>query len=466
MDQKQINSPFEKNPNLREQLKQDLFNQKDYEKAENPSFVFEQFEKWLTNPPAYTTVRVNTMLTNADVALEKLKNILIQQCANRQLPIPSIIIHPCLPDLLVIYCPPVINQKIPHEHEIIVNSECGISVLRGADVYAPGVVACPHGLKVGDKVAVYADVDNNCRRGLVKPFLGRKKFVGNGILTVNRQQIFCIEKPYGLAIKIDEPLYNCWSFKDILPESLFLQNLPSVLCSHILAPKPGDYVLDMCAAPGGKTTHIGILMKNKGKLIALDKSLSKIQKITKNVKHCKLSCVKEFVYDSTKAVDTTKTSEDSENIRKSESLLMPPFPTELFDCVLLDAPCSALGQRPQLSNMMTLKELHSYPFLQKKLFNVAEKLLRKGGTLVYSTCTLTISENEAIVQWALDTFMNLILVSQSPHIGGIGISGTSLNPDQLRKLQRFPAASSIINGKTDFNTDTIGFFIAKFKKSY
>ncbi|XP_067142232.1 tRNA (cytosine(72)-C(5))-methyltransferase NSUN6 isoform X2 [Centruroides vittatus] len=410
-EQMVINSPFEKNPKLKEQLMQDLLKAKDNEE-ETPLFLFEQLEKWLTSPPAYTTVRVNTVLIDVDTALEKLKAILVQQCVNRQLPMPSIFVHPSLPDLLVINCPPVTNQKEPSKHEVIVGCECGMSVLRGADVYAPGVIACPHGLKVGDKVAIYADIDNTCRRGFVKPFLGRKKFVGNGVLVVNRQQIFCVEKPYGLAIKIDEPLYNCWSFKDILPEDLFLQNLPSVLCSHVLAPKPGDYVLDMCAAPGGKTTHIGILMKNKGHVIALDKSSSKIQKVIKNVNLCKLSCVTGFVFDSTKAVDNTKTAEDGENIRKSESISPPPFPIELFDCILLDAPCSALGQRPQLSNLMTPKELNSYPPLQKKLFNVGEKLLRKGGVLVYSTCTLTVSENESIVQWALDSFSNLSLVSQ------------------------------------------------------
>jgi 16S rRNA C967 or C1407 C5-methylase (RsmB/RsmF family) len=68
--------------------------------------------------------------------------------------------------------------------------------------------------------------------------------------------------------------------------------------------------------------------------------------------------------------------------------------------VLLDAPCSALGQRPQLRNTIKVKELMSFPKLQKKLLRAAVELVKPGGCIVYSTCTFNVDENEKVVLWA------------------------------------------------------------------
>lgn len=462
-----VPSPFARNPKLRESLYEDFLNEELIlllgEKVCYDCFT--HLETWLCIPPAYTTIRVSTIFGDGNSTFKMLENILIQEYTNRNLCIPSITIHPVISDLVVIHCPRIPNERLPNRRELIIGSECGAAVLRGANVYAPGILGAPHGLQIGDKVAVYVDIFGECRRGLTKPFAGKKIFVGNGIATMNRQQIFCVDKPNGLAVQIYEPLYNCLPLRDILPKEVFLQNLPSVVCGHVVAPKPSDYVLDMCAAPGGKTTHLATIMKNEGILIALDKSNNKVQKIMRNVQLCNLSCVRAYVYDATKAADDTKTVEDSIATRKSGNFTCPPFPVELFDCVLLDAPCSALGQRPQLSNFMTPKELSSYPRLQKKLFTVGEKLLRKGGTLVYSTCTWTIAENEGIVKWALDTFPELSLDVQVPHIGSGGLQGAGLSQNHLNKLQRFPLITDPSSERINCDEDTIGFFIAKFKKN-
>lgn len=126
----------------------------------------------------------------------------------------------------------------------------------------------------------------------------------------------------------------------------------------------------------------------------------------------------------------------------------------------------------------TLKEVTSYQPLQRKLFTVAVKLLKPGGVLVYSTCTITLAENEEQVAWALTTFPCLQLQPQEPQIGGEGMMGAGLSLEQLKQLQRFDP-SVVPLPDTDFdslrdakvedmiwlaNKDCIGFFIAKFVK--
>uniref|UniRef100_H3DIA1 NOP2/Sun RNA methyltransferase 6 n=1 Tax=Tetraodon nigroviridis TaxID=99883 RepID=H3DIA1_TETNG len=182
-----------------------------------------------------------------------------------------------------------------------------------------------------------------------------------------------------------------------------LQNLPSVVVGHVLGPRPGERVLDMCAAPGGKTCHMAALMGDQGEVVALDRIKNKINRILENAQVLQLRSIKAFCFNSTQAVST-----DAAPHAEGE----PPFPPESFDRVLLDAPCSGLGQRPIMGSTWSLKEICSYQPLQRKLFQAAVQLLKKGGVLVYSTCTVTLAENEEQVAWALQTFPCLSLQPQ------------------------------------------------------
>lgn len=151
----------------------------------------------------------------------------------------------------------------------------------------------------------------------------------------------------------------------------------------------------MCAAPGGKTTHIAALMTGKvidinlmellhmlksalfqGTVIALDRSATKIRQIEENAKKLGLQNIKALVFDSTKACSAAVLHSDEKEAVASP-VLTPPFAGQLFDRILLDAPCSGMGQRPQLYNTMKYKEFLSFPKLQKKLFvtvNILSKL--------------------------------------------------------------------------------------------
>ncbi|NXR06755.1 NOP2 methyltransferase, partial [Semnornis frantzii] len=290
-----------------------------------------------------------------------------------------------------------------HRSEVIVGAQCGYAVLRGAHVYIPGIISTSRFMKAGDLVSVYSDIEGKCKRG-AKEFEGVKVFLGNGISEVSRGDIFSSSGPVnGLGIRMTEPVYLSPSFDGVLPRLLFLQNLPSVVVSHVLNPQPGERVLDMCAAPGGKTTHLAALMHDQGEVIAMDKVANKVKKMKQNAELLQLKCIKAFCYDGTKAL----AAEEREAAQEG-----PPFLPESFDRVLLDAPCSGMGQRPNMAYPLTLKEVTSYQPLQRKLFTVAVQLLKPGGVLVYSTCTITLSENEEQVAWALKTFPCLQLQPQ------------------------------------------------------
>lgn len=155
------------------------------------------------------------------------------------------------------------------------------------------------------------------------------------------------------------------------------QDEAAMLACEILAPKKGDVVIDLCAAPGGKTTYIAQLMENKGKILAFDIHEHKIQLITENAKRLGIDIISAYEGDS---------SEYNENYR------------EYADCVLADVPCSGLGiirKKPEIKKRyQKSEELYE---IQYKILENAAKYLKIGGSLVYSTCTIETEENEKII---------------------------------------------------------------------
>ncbi|XP_053428150.1 tRNA (cytosine(72)-C(5))-methyltransferase NSUN6 isoform X1 [Nycticebus coucang] len=427
---------------------------------------FETLLYHLSHPPSFTTVRVNTNLTS----VQHVKNLLLDELQKQfnGLTVP-ILQHPELRDILLI---PVIGPRknIQNQQcEAVVGAQCGNAVLRGAHVYVPGIVSASKFMKSGDLISVYSDIKGKCKKG-AKEFDGTKVFLGNGISEVSRKELFSgLPQLKGIGIRMTEPVYLSPSFDSVLPSYLFLQNLPSALVSHVLNPQPGEKILDLCAAPGGKTTHIAALMHDQGVVVAVDKIFTKVEKIKQNALLLGLNSIRAFCFDGTKAVKFDVVEDTKGG---------PPFLPETFDRILLDAPCSGMGQRPNMACTWTLKEVTSYQPLQRRLFTVAVQLLKPGGVLVYSTCTVTLAENEEQVAWALKTFPCLKLQPQEPQIGGEGMLGAGLSFEQLKQLQRFdPSAVPLQHTDLDSlrdaaiedmmrlaNKDCIGFFIAKFVK--
>ncbi len=162
---------------------------------------------------------------------------------------------------------------------------------------------------------------------------------------------------------------------------IYVQKAASLLPSIIIEPK--GKVLDMAAAPGSKTTHMAQLMKNKGLIIANDKNYKRITALSANLQRCGVT-------------NTITTIQDARKIKGE------------YDKILLDAPCSASGTiRGQTKhsmntiNMWSLKVINSVSNLQKQLILKAYQLLKKNGTLVYSTCSLEPEEDEEVIDYLL-----------------------------------------------------------------
>ncbi|MER3524311.1 MAG: 16S rRNA (cytosine(967)-C(5))-methyltransferase RsmB [Ignavibacteria bacterium] len=156
-----------------------------------------------------------------------------------------------------------------------------------------------------------------------------------------------------------------------------IQDESAALPCLLLAPKPGERVLDLCAAPGGKTTHIAELMKNEGEVIAIDKYEIKLSFIKAACDRLGLANVKVVVGDAT------------------------TYTHDPMDKVLLDAPCSGLGvlaKKPDLKWKRDVSDIIKLAKLQRELIEHAATLLKPGGVLVYSTCTIEPEENHEIVR--------------------------------------------------------------------
>jgi len=248
-------------------------------------------------------------------------------------------------------------------------------------------------------------------------------------------RIDCLGGKTGVAVEMTKALFQCPSLNALESEGvLMLQNLPSIAAGHALNVQPGDTVLDMCAAPGGKTTLLASCLQGRGKVVAVDRSQRKIDNIRNN---SQLMSIESNLVECLVA-DSTKLPEDRPDL------------VESFDKVLLDGPCSALGQRPQLSNTMKMKELLSFPKIQKKLFHAAVRLLKSGGTIVYSTCTITRGENEEMVKWAMEKF-------------GDHIEMAPLFENAAECTMRY-GSPFYDQEQQSCDKDTIGFFMAKFQK--
>lgn len=160
----------------------------------------------------------------------------------------------------------------------------------------------------------------------------------------------------------------------------YVQDDASILVGEILNPKEGERVIDVCAAPGGKTTHIAQLMKDTGEVIGRDVSRSKINLIEENIRRLGIRSITTEVHDATQR--------DEKNNGK-------------FDKVLVDAPCSGLGlirKKPDIKYNRSLKDLQQLSSIQYKILEASSKLLKDGGELVYSTCTLGPKENLEVIE--------------------------------------------------------------------
>lgn len=180
---------------------------------------------------------------------------------------------------------------------------------------------------------------------------------------------------------------------------VMVQDESSMHAARLLAPKPGEKFLDLCAAPGGKTTHVAELMEGRGLITAVDVNTERLMLVDQNVKRLKLKNVRL-------------------QIMSKEELDAPAGP---FDGVLVDVPCSntgVLGKRPEARWRIMPGDLRELPGLQRRLLNLALDRVRPGGRVVYSTCSIEPDENRKVVDRVLQDRADFKLIEEIQHVPG------------------------------------------------
>ena len=180
-----------------------------------------------------------------------------------------------------------------------------------------------------------------------------------------------------------------------------VQDESSMTAARLLNPVAGDFVIDCCAAPGGKATHLAELMQNRGRIVAADIHAHKLKLIKANADRLGIKIIEPTLIDA-------------RNIGEKFS--------EQADKVLVDAPCSGLGVLRRKADLRWKKnpdELKALPALQEEILSSSAKTLKRGGTLLYSTCTILRRENQAVVENFLADNKNFELVEMKtllPHV--------------------------------------------------
>lgn len=217
---------------------------------------------------------------------------------------------------------------------------------------------------------------------------------------------------------------------------IYVQEAASMIPPVVLDPKPGEVVLDLCAAPGSKASQIAQLMKNKGVLVANDFKGDRIKALGINLQRMGVS----------NAVITLMHGQS--------------FKDFVFDRILVDAPCSGTGTIRKSLKTITIWNptmISRLSHTQKQLADTAFRMLKKGGTMVYSTCSLEPEEDEEVVDFLLGEHKDAKLedikldIKRSPAITEFG--GKKYSAEVRKCLRLWPQ-----------DNDTEGFFVAKIKK--
>jgi 16S rRNA (cytosine967-C5)-methyltransferase len=164
---------------------------------------------------------------------------------------------------------------------------------------------------------------------------------------------------------------------------MLAQSRAAMLVSRVLAPDPGERVLDLCAAPGGKATHLAALMGATGEVVAVERNARRASALARTAGRLRAGSVRVEVADARRA-------------RAGPA----------FDRVLVDPPCSGLGtlqSRPDLRWRVTPPAVAQMARAQSQILAAGARALRPGGVLVYSTCTISPTENEQVVRALLDS---------------------------------------------------------------
>ena len=247
------------------------------------------------------------------------------------------------------------------------------------------------------------------------------------------EPIECV--PYGF--KVNKAPLNLGSLHEFLQGYYYLQNIASMIPPVILNPSPEDIVIDMCAAPGSKSTQLAQIMNNEGKLILIEMNNRRIPALEMNIRRMGV-------------MNSVVINDDAINLPKFKF-----FP----NMILLDAPCTGEGlirEDPTRKKSKSLKDINKMVIIQEKLLKAGLDALKPGGKLLYSTCSIAPEENEVVVNQVLQENANYSIIKIPFQYGVNGLTqvyGVELMEDLKYSQRLYPHLH-----------DTIGFFICLIQK--
>ena len=277
---------------------------------------------------------------------------------------------------------------------------------------------------------------------------------------------YTFERTHEYAIKGSRAFYD---------GKIYLQSIASMIPVLALDPKPNEMILDICAAPGSKTTQMTMMMHNTGKIVAIEQNQIRFDKLMHNTVLQGATNIEGVKLDAKKYLtwDFEITGDEIHKKGKYAKYIEPKYQKftdsverkiPIFDRILLDAPCSAEG-RILISNeksygFWSIENIEAKSALQYELLTLAVASLVSGGILVYSTCTLAPEENEGVIARALAEHKDLKLQPIMLGLSGSPWWTTGLSkwngenyPEDMTKTVRI-----LPSGETE------GFFIAKIVK--
>ena len=200
-----------------------------------------------------------------------------------------------------------------------------------------------------------------------------------------------------------QPLTGMRSFQEGL---FYIQDKASCFAAEVADPKPGLTVLDVCAAPGAKTTYLAQLMQNHGLIGSVDYSLRRMQVWRREVSRMGVKIAEPVIADACVSL---------------------PFALEA-DVVVLDPPCTSTGvfaKQPSAKWRLTFGSIEKMADIQRRMINSCAEKVKVGGFLAYSTCSITVEENELVVERFLEEHSDFSLVEITPKLGVPGLRGLS-----------------------------------------
>ena len=240
------------------------------------------------------------------------------------------------------------------------------------------------------------------------------------------------------GFKILKEAINLGSLHEYLQGYFYIQNIVSMLPAIILDPQPDNIVIDMCAAPGGKATHLAQLMNNQGSLILIERNRKRIPALEMNLR--RMGVINSIVLNF-----------DAQDLYKLDVKA---------DKILLDAPCTGEGlvrEDPTRKRSKTLADINKMAKMQIKLLDAGLKALKPGGELLYSTCSIAPEENELVLHHTLqnNSDYSIIKMKEDYGVNGyINVFGLTLREDIKLSQRFFPHLH-----------DTIGFFICLIRRN-